>query len=101
MAKTTASYCSSKLSSSTSSADIDSGAEPNILSLQLAQPALDHFFWLLEVRDAVSQQATKSVIPLKHKDLVAGAPKLLGRGKSGRTRSDNGDGLPSRCPVES
>ncbi len=76
--------------------DADMGAvvENHPFRFHLCDAAIDVVFFHLEVRDAVTQQATGLGLTLEHMDLMAAPRELLGGGQSGLTRADNGDLLP-------
>src|SRR5690606_37315103 len=74
-------------------ADLDTCAEPCSLFLHLTKTRLDVALLHLEVRDAVSQQTTDTVVALEHGNGVAGAGELLGCGETRRPRADDRDRL--------
>ncbi len=75
-------------------ADVDAGLELGALGRHLLQAAVDVALLHLEFGDAVAQQPADAVGPLEHRDVMAGPGQLLGGGQTGRTGSDDGDGLP-------
>src|SRR5215207_534456 len=74
-------------------ADLDSVAEHRALMLHLVDPAIDLQLLHLELRYAIAEEAAGLVVALVHRDGVARAGELLGRGETSGTGADDGDGL--------
>ena len=75
-------------------ADVHTGPERGAFGRHLLESAVDVALLHLEFGDAVAQQTADAVGPFEHRDVMAGAGQLLGRGQPGWTGSDDGDGLP-------
>ena len=75
--------------------DVLIDAEFDALRAHLFDASIDVILLHLEVRYAVAQQATDTVIFLEQNHVVAGARELLCTRHSGRTRADDGDALAS------
>ena len=69
------------------------GAEAGAFGLHLLDTAVEQTLLKLEVRDAVTHQATDGVVLLVDDDSVASAGELLCGGEAGRAGADDGDRL--------
>ena len=74
-------------------ADMGIGAEFHTLGLHLPHTALYDLFLELEIRDAIAQQATDTVLFFIHDNIVAGTRQLLPGGHSGRPGTHHRDPL--------
>ena len=67
------------------------------LRLHDREPAVDHPFLQLEIRDAVAQQPARPLAFLKHRHRMTGAIELLRGGQAGRPRTDHRHALACTC----